>query len=87
MKIPESIIEKYQLTPSDNHIGEAVIHNLLVYKSALPGFKDVLFMECDFMGRPSKEITLFNKGAKRKITVTPEYLNAMAIVDILKFVV
>lgn len=87
MKIPESIIEKYQLTPSNNHIGEAVIHNLQCFKSALSGFKDVLFMECDFMGNPSSYITLFNQARKRKIEVTPEYLNAMAIVDILKFVV
>jgi hypothetical protein len=87
MKIPESIIEKYQLTPSSNHIGEAVIHDLQCFKSALSGFQDVLFMECDFMGRPSKDIIIFNKGSKRKIAVTPEYLNAMAIVDILKFVV
>lgn len=87
MKIPQSIIEKYQLTQSTNHIGEGIVHDLLCFKSELPGFKDVLFMECDLMGKPSKEITLYNKTMKRKISVTPEYLEAMKIVDILRFVV
>lgn len=87
MKIPASIIEKYQLAQSDNHIGEAVIYNLQVFKSGLPGFEDVLFMECDFAGKPSKDITIFNKKTKRYLSATPDYLNAMAVVDILKFVI
>lgn len=87
MKIPQSIIEKYNLTPSENHIGEAIYNNLQCYKSSIPEFKDVLFMECDLMGKPSQEITLYNKSMKRKISVTPEYLEAMKIGDILRFVV
>lgn len=87
MKIPESIIEKYQLTTSGEQVGESFMQNLLLYKSGLPGFENVVFMECDMMGKPTKYITLFNKNKKKEIAATPEYLNAMAIVDMLKFII
>lgn len=87
MKIPDSIIEKYQLVPSGEQTGQSFIQNQLLYKSGLPGFEDIAFMECDLDGMPGKYITLFNKKVKRKIDATPEYLDAMAVVDILKFVV
>lgn len=87
MKIPESIIKKYQLTATSNHVGEAVVHNLQVFKSGLPGFEGVWFMECDLTGKPSKYITLYNKKTTWYLSATPEYLNTMAIIDILKSVV
>jgi len=87
MKIPESIIEKYQLTPSGEQCGQSFMQNQLLYKSSLPGFDKVVFMECDRNGMPSKYIHFYNKANKREGSFTPEYLNAMAIIDILKFVV
>jgi len=39
------------------------------------------------MGRPSNYIHFYNKARKKDGSFTPEYLEAMAIVDILKFVV
>jgi hypothetical protein len=87
MKIPQSIIEKYKLTPSNEQVGQSFMQNLLLYKSGLPGCENVVFMECDMNGKPTKDITIFNKDRKRKISVTPEYLNAMKIGDVLRCVV
>lgn len=87
MKIPESIIEKYQLTPSGEQTGESFMQNLLLFKSGLPGFDNVVFMECDLDGMPSKYITLFNKGSKRKAVVSSEFLNDVPTDEILKFVI
>lgn len=87
MKIPESIIEKYKLTPSGEQVGESFMQNLLLYKSGLPGFESVVFMECDLRGKPSEYVTLFNKGSKRKADVTSEFLNEVPADDILKFVI
>jgi hypothetical protein len=87
MKIPESIIEKYKLTPSGEQTGQSFMQNQLVYKSGLPGFDSVVFMECDLNGMPSNYIHFYNKASKRGGSFTHEYLNAMKIVDILKFVV
>jgi hypothetical protein len=74
MKIPESVIEKYQLIPSDHQIGESFMQNQLLFKSALAAFERVLFMECDFMGKPSAYINLFNADNKKSAAVTPEFL-------------
>lgn len=84
MKIPESIISKYQLVPTGNHIGEAVMHNLEVFKSKLPGFEGILFMECDFNGRPCDYITLFNTRLKKPGKVTPEFLTDLTSDWVLK---
>lgn len=86
MKIPESIIAKYQLVPTDNHIGEAVIHNQMCFKSSLPGFAEILFMECDFMGKPSKYIHFYSKNAKREGTITPEFMEGAPTDVIFKMV-
>jgi hypothetical protein len=75
MKILESIKEKYQLTTSGQQIGESLMQNQLLFKSDIPGFERVLFMECDFTGRPHPYINLFNTGNKMCAAVTPEYLN------------
>jgi hypothetical protein len=87
MKIPESIIEKYQLALSGEQTGESFMQNQLLFKSALPGFENIIFMECDFSGKPSAYITLFNKGSKRKADVTSEFLTDVPIDEILKFVI
>lgn len=86
MKISRSIIEKYQLTPTNNHIGEAIIHNLLCFKSALPGFEDILFMECDFQGKPCKDICFYNRGAHRDGTITSEFMENTTVDAILKII-
>lgn len=86
MKIPESIISKYQLVPTSNHIGEAVMHNLEVFKSNMPGFEGVLFMECDFNGRPSSLIHFYNKTGKRDGTITPEFMEDASLEVIIKLV-
>jgi hypothetical protein len=84
MKIPESIIEKYQLEPADSHIGQALYYNLQCFKSSLPGFEGILFMECDFHGKPSKYIQFYNKTAKRDGSLTPEFLEDSPIDRVLK---
>lgn len=86
MKIPESLIDKYQLIPANNHIGEAVIHNLMCFKSSLPGFENILFMECDYMGKPSKYIHFHNRNARREGTFTLEFLEDVSPDALLKFV-
>jgi hypothetical protein len=87
MKIPESVIVKYQLTSSGAaHIGEAFMRNLSLFKSNLPGFESIAFMECDFAGKPSDYIHLYNKSNKRDANVTPEYLDDTAIDLVLQFV-
>jgi hypothetical protein len=86
MKIPESIIEKYKLTGSTAQVGEAFIHDLSLFESSLPEFKDIMFMECDFMGRPSEYIHIYNKASKRDASVTPEYLIDMPLETVLKFI-
>lgn len=87
MKMPQSIITKYQLTLSGEQVGISFMQNQLLYKSSLTGFEKVAFMECDLSGNPSNYITLYNKATKRYLSATPEYLNDMKIVDILKSVV
>lgn len=87
MKIPESIIEKYQLTLSGEQTGESFIQNQLLYKSGLPGFEYIAFMECDLDGMPSKYVVLFNKETNRKANVTSEFLNVVPTDEILKFVI
>jgi hypothetical protein len=86
MKIPESIIEKYQLTGSTAQVGEAFIHNLQLFESGLPGFERVIFMECDFMGRPSEYTHMYNKASKRDASVTLQYLSEMTPETVLKFI-
>lgn len=86
MKISESIIEKYKLTPSGKQVGESFIQNLEVFKSDLPGFEDILFMECDFTGKPCKDIAFYNKAAKRNGIVTPEFMDNAPIDVMLKSV-
>lgn len=86
MKIPESIIEKYQLTPSGVQTGESFMQNLILFKSGLPGFEDTLFMECDFAGKPCKDITFYNRSAQRDGVLTPEFMTNMEVDVILKVV-
>lgn len=86
MKIPESIIEKYKLTPINNHVGEAVIHNLMCFRSTLSGFEDILFMECDFMGKSCKDITFYNRAIRQDGIITPEFMNDMPVEIILQIV-
>jgi len=86
MKIPELIIEKYQLMPEPAHIGEAVLYNLLQYKSKLPGFESVTFLECDFAGRPSEYIHYVNTAIKRDGRLTREFLNDAPIDKVLKII-
>ena len=86
MKIPQSIIDKYQLTPSGEQTGQSFMQNQLLYKSGLPGFDKVVFMECDRNGMPSKYIHFYNKATKKDGSFTPEYLNDRDIDAVLKFI-
>lgn len=86
MKIPESIIEKYQLIGSPAHIGLAILHDFKSFKSSLPGFESVVFLECDFEGKPCKDIKFYNKAANRDGTITPEFMNDMSVETILQIV-
>jgi hypothetical protein len=87
MKIPESIIEKYQLVPSGEQTGQSFMQNQLLYKSGLPGFENIVFMECDLNGMPSELIVLFNKHSQRKADVTPVFLYDVPVDEIIKFVI
>jgi hypothetical protein len=87
MKMPESIIEKYQLTPSGEQTGESFMQNQLLFKSELLGFEKIIVMECDLDGMPSEYITLFNKESQRKADVTQEFLYGVLPDEILKFVI
>jgi hypothetical protein len=86
MKIPESIIEKYQLTPSGEQTGQSFIQNQLLYKSGLPAFENIVFMECDFTGKPNDFINFYNKTTKRDGAITPEFMEDVPIEVILKAV-
>lgn len=86
MKITESIIEKYQLTPSGEQTGQSFMQNQLIYRSDLPGFEKVVFMECDLDGMPSMYIHFYNKASNRDGSFTPEYLNDMTTDTVLKFI-
>ncbi len=87
MKIPESIIEKYQLAPSGEQTGQSFMQNQLLYKSGLPGFENIVIMECDLDGMPSKYIVLFNKYSRRKADVTPVFLYDVPVDEMIKFVI
>jgi hypothetical protein len=84
MKIPESIIEKYQLNPSHAQTGESFIYNQLLYKSSLPDYEQITIMECDLTGKPAKEICFYNKATKFWGAVTPEFLIDTPTQDALK---
>jgi hypothetical protein len=84
MKIPESIIEKFKLTPSNEQVGQSFIQNLFIYKSELPEFDGIYFMECDFTGSPSTYMHFFNKKMKRDGSITSDFLIDMPIETILK---
>lgn len=86
MKIPESIITKYKLEPSGEQCGESFMQNLILFKSGLPGFEGIRFMECDIMGKPCKDITFYNKPAKREGIITPEFMEEAPLDIILKLV-
>lgn len=86
MNIPASIIEKYQLTPSGEQMGQSFYFNQLLFRSGLPEFKDVVIMECDMDGRPSEYIHFYNKKTKRNGSITPEFMNDAPIETILKIV-
>jgi hypothetical protein len=86
MKIPESIIEKYNLTPSGEQIGESFMQNQLLFKSDLHVFSRVVFMECDFTGKPCPYINLFNKDSGLCAAVTSEYLNETPFDTVLNLV-
>lgn len=81
MKMPESIIEKYQLVPSGEQVGESFMQNLLIYKSNTPGFEKTRFMECDLDGEPVKDIMFSVDGKAGRIT--PEFLESAPIDKIL----
>lgn len=72
--------------PSGVNTGESFAQNLTLFKSGLPGFEDILFMECDFSGKPCKDITFYNKKAKRDGVLTPEFMINMEVDVILKCV-
>lgn len=86
MKIPESIIEKYQLTPSGEQTGQSFMQNQLLYKSGLPWFENIVFMECDLTGRPNDFINFYNKTTNRDGAITPEFMEDVPIEIILKAV-
>jgi hypothetical protein len=86
MKIPESIIEKYQLTPSGEQTGESFIYNQLLYKSNIPELKLIIFMECDLSGKPAKEVCFYNKKTKFWGAITPQLLNVATLDHIIKIV-
>jgi hypothetical protein len=84
MKIPVSIIEKYQLTPSGEQTGQSFMQNQLLYKSALPGFENIVIMECDLGGMPAKEICFLNKRTKSWGALTPEFMTNVPAEVVLK---
>lgn len=86
MKIPKSIIEKYQLTPSGEQTGQSFMQNQLLFKSGLTGFEGVLFMECGFDGKPCKDITFYDKNKKRDGILTPEFMENMEPATVLQFI-
>jgi|SRR3954468_4400236 hypothetical protein len=69
MKIPESIIEKYYLVPSDEQCGASFMNNLVVYKSTIIHLDGFRFMECDMKGIPSDYITVLKTNGDRSISV------------------
>jgi hypothetical protein len=83
-KILDSVIEKYQLNGTTAQIGEAFIHNLRSFESRLPEFKEIMFMECDFDGKPCEFITLYKKTNRRYSCVSNEYLLDMSSYSVLK---
>lgn len=84
MKIPESIIEKYMLTPSGEQTGKSFMNNLLVYKSNAPGFESIRFMECNLAGEHCKEIGIL--ANKKEAHITPEFLESTPINEILNII-
>lgn len=74
MKIPESIIEKYQLTPSGEQCGKSFMNNLVVYRSGMPQFEGLRFMECDLNGNPQDYVTILKVGRGKAFDATAEFL-------------
>jgi len=74
MKIPELIIEKYQLTPSGEWNGDAFMHDLQTFKSPFQYAEPIRFMECNLSGQPTDYIMVYNKVSKKYLETTPEYL-------------
>lgn len=77
MKIPQSIIDKYQLEPSGEWNGRAVINDLITFKSGLPKFESILFMEGNLQGEPTPYINILMN--RKYASITPELLEAMMV--------
>jgi hypothetical protein len=86
MKIPESIIEKYQLVPSGEQTGESFMYNQLLYKSNISVLNQIIFMECDMSGKPAKEVCFYNKRTKFWGAITPQLLEVATLDHIIKIV-
>lgn len=79
MKIPESIIEKYQLVPSGEHCGRSFMNNLIVFRSNHKLLQNYRVMECDLNGDQSPLVTILDRESSQKWETTIEF---MADVDV-----
>lgn len=79
MTIPKNVIEKFQLQPTNEQIGESFYYNQRIFKSQISGLESIRFMECDPSGKPSKYIEIVNPKTKTAFTVTPEFMDDIAI--------
>jgi hypothetical protein len=84
MKLPESIIDKYQLRPTYEQVGRSFFNNLEIFisdhKLLLDNWR---VMECDLNGEPSPYITFYDKGTKKHYQCTIEFIESMDVEQIL----
>lgn len=81
MKIPESIIERFDLRLSKIAAGRSVINDQRIFESGNIALYDILFMECDLNGDPSKYIIVLSQETKGIYECAPEYLEDLTVMQ------
>ncbi len=81
MKIPESIIDKFDLRVSKISTGCSVINKQRIFESGNIALYAILFMECDLNGGPSKYINVINQETKSVYECTPEFLEDLTVMQ------
>lgn len=87
MKIPQSVINKFELSPSITQVGQSFINGQMIYDSNHRLMNDWLVMECDFNGEPTEYITLFEEGKGKWYQTTVEFLEETEVELVLATIV
>lgn len=66
--IPDKIIERLKLVPTDYSMGNSKLNDVVIYRSDRYG---IYLMKCNFRGEPINEFTVFRNKFER---VTRDFL-------------